>query len=389
MDRVVVVGASAAGLGVVESLRRDKYAGSIVLVGDETHLPYDRPPLSKQLLKGLWEPEKVQLRDSDQLAALDVELVLGSAAVAVDVENARVELADGTQLAYDGLVAATGVRPRPLPHADDSSDLFTIRTLDDAMRLRGALKQAKSVAVIGAGFLGAEAAAVARELGLQVHLIDILPAPMINVLGPEIAQRVAKLHRTRGINLHLGAMVASMERSGYGYQLALDVGSTVVADVVIVAIGSTPNSEWLSGTGIDITNGVLCDEYCLAAPGIAAAGDVARWYHPGIGRHVRVEHRMNATEQSRAAARSLLGDLEPFAPVSYFWTDQFDVKIQAYGECRADFDFETVDGDVDSMQFAGLYMNGTQVVGALTWNMPRAARTLRQAVIDGIAVQAS
>jgi NADPH-dependent 2,4-dienoyl-CoA reductase/sulfur reductase-like enzyme len=182
-------------------------------------------------------------------------------------------------------------------------------------------------------------------------------------------------------------MVSGLESTSRGTRVILDVGDTVDVDVIVAAIGSTPNTDWLSGSGLDITDGVVCDEFCLAAPGVAAAGDVARWYHPVIGRHVRVEHRMNATEQSHAAVRSLLGHREPFAPVSYFWTDQFDVKIQAYGECRADYVFEVVEGDVDSNQFAGLYTSGERVVGAATWNMPRAARMLRQAVVDGVAVQ--
>ena len=384
MERIVVVGASAAGLGVAEALRREGYDGNVVLVGDELHLPYDRPPLSKQLLKGEWSPDRARLRDPEALDEARLELILGSSAVRLDTASACVELADGRKVPYDGLAIATGVRPKPLPAPHDPRDVCTIRTLDDSIALGDSLRRSRSVVVVGAGFLGIETAAVAREMGLEVHVVDVLPEPMVNQLGSMLARRVARLHVEHGTHLHLGVGVGSVERTARGRRVTLSDGRVLDTDIVVVAVGSTPNVEWLAGSGLLLDNGVVCDQYCIAGDGIVAAGDVARWYHPGLGRHTRVEHRMNATEQSRAAARSLLGHREPFAPVSYFWTDQYDVKIQAYGEVGADCDVEVVEGHIEDDRFAALYYRDDITVGALTWNLPRAARILRQQVVDRV-----
>ncbi|OLT18655.1 hypothetical protein BJF78_00655 [Pseudonocardia sp. CNS-139] len=204
MERIVVVGASAAGLGVAEALRRDGHTGPVVLVGDEAHLPYDRPPLSKQVLKGEWAVERVRLRERDALDAAGVELVLGARAVGLDTGAARVALSDGSTVGYDGLVVATGVRPRPLPAPHAAAEVHTVRTLDDALALGAALRPARSVVVVGAGFLGVETAAVAREMGLSVHVVDVAAAPMAQ-LGPVVAARVARLHERHGVVLHLAS----------------------------------------------------------------------------------------------------------------------------------------------------------------------------------------
>ena len=381
-SRIVVVGASAAGLTAVETLRREGFTGRIAVVGDEPRLPYDRPPLSKQVLRGTWEPGRVALRGDDVIAGLDAEWLLGNAAIDADIGARRITLSDGRVLGYDGLVIATGVTPRRLPHGHELAGVHTLRTLDDALALRKGLLAAKSVVVIGAGFLGAEAAAVARQLGRDVTLVDPLPAPMVRQFGAQVGELVARLHTGNGVRVRCATGVTALTSdAGQVSGVNLDDGAHVAAELVLVAIGSTPNVGWLEGSGLSLGNGVECDALCQAAPGVVAAGDVASWLYPGVGR-LRVEHRMNATEQGTAAARNLLGNGIPFAPVSYYWTDQFDVKIQTYGVAGQDADFRVVAGDPANGRFAAVYGMDGRTTAALTWNMPKEARTLRRLVVE-------
>jgi 3-phenylpropionate/trans-cinnamate dioxygenase ferredoxin reductase component len=384
-SRIVVVGASAAGLTAAETLRRGGFAGEIVMVGDEDHPPYDRPPLSKQVLQGRWEPARTALRPQAALDALRCTWLLGTPAAGLDRERAVVRLGDGRELPYDKLIVATGVRARTLPYPVPPRT-FTLRSLQDAERLAAHLRPGASMAVIGGGFLGAETAAVAAGLGLSVTLIDVLEAPMVRQLGTALAARLARLHREHGVAMVFGTGVARMSDEGGRTRLHLGDGAELDADLVLVAIGSLPNTEWLAGSGLDIADGLLCDEFSMAGEEIAGAGDVARWYHPGAGRHIRLEHRMNATEQGMHAARNLLGgERRPFAPVPYFWTDQYDVKIQAYGFPGGDAEVEIVTGSLDQDRFAALYRRRGRTVGALTWNLPREARELRQLVVEELA----
>ncbi|TDU87847.1 NAD/ferredoxin-dependent reductase-like protein [Kribbella voronezhensis] len=382
LSQVVVVGASAAGLTAAEALRREGFAGELTVIGDEVHPPYDRPPLSKQILRGGWEPDRIVLRTADLLADLKASWLLGTPAAGLDPVGRKVVLADGREIGYDGLVIATGATPRRLPFGHDVAGVHLLRTLDDTLALRDGLRSAGSVAIVGAGFLGAEVAAVAREARLEVTMIDPLPAPMIRQFGAELAGLLAQLHQSRGVNLRCGVGVTALTGDdGRVTGVDLSDGSHVTADLVLVAIGAIPATTWLAGSGLSLGDGVECDQYCVAAPGIVAAGDVASWHHPGIGRR-RLEHRMNATEQATIAAKNLLGAQLPFAPVSYFWTDQYDVKLQVYGRSGDDLDFRIVAGTPTEDRFAALYGNGHHVTGALTWNLPRQARLLRTHVAN-------
>jgi 3-phenylpropionate/trans-cinnamate dioxygenase ferredoxin reductase subunit len=383
LSHIVVVGASAAGLTAAEALRREGYAGELTIVGEEARSPYDRPPLSKQILRGAWEEERIVLRSDELLADLNATWILGTAALALDPLARKVTLADGRVLGYDGIVIATGATPRRLPFGHDLAGVHLLRTLDDTLALRDGLRTAQSVAIVGAGFLGAEVAAVARELGLAVTMIDPLPAPMVRQFGAAMGSLLTQLHESKGVDLRCGTGVTALTGDGERVTgVDLSDGSHVPADLVLVAVGATPATGWLAGSGLVIGDGVECDQYCVAAPGVVAAGDVASWDHPGVGRR-RLEHRMNATEQATAAAKNLLGQEIPFEPVSYFWTDQYDVKIQVYGRSGDDLDFRIVAGDPAEGRFAALYGDGDRVTGALAWNLPRQARMLRQHVIDG------
>ncbi|WP_030946515.1 NAD(P)/FAD-dependent oxidoreductase [Streptomyces sp. NRRL S-646] len=378
MKRIVVVGASAAGLAAAETLRREGYDGALTLVGDEPHAPYDRPPLSKQVLAAEWQPERLALRPPADLAALDLDLRLGVAATGLELAERTVQLADGTQVPYDGLIVATGVRPRRLPGAG----AHVLRTLEDALLLRDRLGPGLRLVVVGAGFLGAEAAAVAWRLGAKVTLLEPAPVPLAHAVGAEIGAMLTRAHVERGVDLRCGVTVSEVTQNGG----RLADGELVEADEVLVAVGSQPNTEWLVGSGLAVGDGVVCDEYCEAARNVYAAGDVARWHNPLFGTSMRIEHRTHAAEQGMAAARNLLRPdaRKPFAPVPYFWSDQYDMKIQAYGHLRGHDEVAVVDGDLAEGRFVAAYRTGDRVRGALAVGMPpRALRPWRQAIAAG------
>jgi NADPH-dependent 2,4-dienoyl-CoA reductase/sulfur reductase-like enzyme len=300
---VVVVGASAAGLATAEALRTKGYDGRLTMVGAEWHPPCNRPPLSKQVLTGAWEPERVLLRDEAALARLDADVRLGRTAVGLSGEG--VLLDDDTRLPSDALVIATGVHPRRLP-GDDLAGVHTVRTLDDALSLHTALRGRPRVVVVGAGFLGTEIAAAARGMHLDVTLVDPGSAPLRRQVGARMSALVSETHRDHGVRLRMNTGVTGFVPSeGRVTAVALTDGTTHDADVVVVAAGTVPATEWLADSALPIGNGVECDALCRAAPGIYAAGDVASWHNPLFDRRMRVEHRLNATEQGAAVAANL------------------------------------------------------------------------------------
>ncbi|MFE1960280.1 NAD(P)/FAD-dependent oxidoreductase [Streptomyces sp. NPDC059479] len=375
MRRIVVVGASAAGLSAVETLRREGYDGTLTLVGEEPHAPYDRPPLSKQILSGEWSAKQLPLRPYDVLDGLGLDLRLGVAATGLDTADRTVRLADGSRMAYDGLIVATGVRPRRLP----GEGAHVLRTLDDALALRDRLGPGRRLVVVGAGFLGAEAAAVARKLGATVTLIEPAPVPLAQAVGHAVGQVLSQAHVEHGVDLRTGVSVEAVNEDG----VLLDGGELVEADEILVAVGSLPNTDWLADSGLTVGDGLVCDEYCAAAQDVYGAGDVARWHNPLFGVSMRIEHRTNAAEQGMAAARNLLHPdaRKPFAPVPYFWSDQYGMKIQAYGYLRGHDEVAVVDGDLAERRFVAAYRTGDRVTGALAVGMPpKAIRLWRQTV---------
>ena len=381
---IVIVGASLAGLRAAETLRREGYDGRLVLVGAESHLPYDRPPLSKEVMAGEWEPEQITLR-KQPYDDLDLDLRLSRRATRLDVTERVVELDDGETLRFDGLVVATGARPRVLPGTPALDGIFVLRTLDDCLAIRARLDRRPRVVVIGAGFIGSEVAATCRGRGLDVTVLEMLATPLERAVGPVIGDACGRLHRDHGVDLRCGVMVAGFEGAERVERVRLVDGSTIDADVVVVGVGVVPETRWLEGSGLTLEDGVVCDETCLAAPGVVAAGDVARWPNPLFdGERMRVEHWTNATEQGVAAARRLLVDdaasAEPFAPVPFVWSDQYDVKIQVVGSIRGDDEVTVADGALDERRFVALFGREGRLVGALGFSRPRIVMQYRKLI---------
>lgn len=388
LRHVVVVGASLAGLRACESLREEGFDGTITLVGAEHEIPYDRPPLSKKVLAGEWEVERIRLRKADDFESLALALRLGVRATALDTHARTLSLDDGTTVVYDGLILATGASPRRLPDQPLLAGVVELRTLADSVDLRDRIAGGTArVTVIGAGFIGLEVAATARALGCAVTVLEGAPSPLIRGLGVEMGAAVAGVHARNGVHLRCGVQVASLE--GEGGQVTgvrLGDGSLVASDVVVVGIGVAPNTQWLVGSGLTIGDGIVCDATLSAGvPGVYAAGDCARWPNAAFAgfddQEMRVEHWTNAAEQGAAAARNLLlvaggGEAEPFSSVPFFWSDQFDSRIQFVGRAHGDDEVHVFAGSTDGA-FAALYGYQGRLRGVLGVSMPRMVMPFR------------
>ncbi len=384
---VVVVGASLAGLRAVETLRQRGYDGRLVLVGEEAHLPYDRPPLSKEILQGTWDVDRLALRRApyDELA---LDLRLGRRAAALDPHAKRVELDDGSHVPYDALLVATGAAARSLPGQPALAGIHLLRSVDDSLAIRAALEREPRVLVVGAGFIGAEVAASARARGLDVVLVEPQPVPLMRGLGRAMGEVCAALHRDHGVDLRCGVSVEGFEGDGRVERALLSDGCAVDADLVVVGIGAAPATEWLAASGLALDDGVVCDARCRASiPDVFAAGDVARFQNSLFDEVMRIEHWSNAVDQGVHAAESILaaGDAKPYAHVPWFWSDQYDLTIQFAGRMRADDEMEVVAGSVAERKFAALYGRAGALVGVLAFNLPRAVRQFRKRIGAGVS----
>lgn len=368
MDRIVLVGASLAAVHAIEALRGGGYENEIVLVGRETRLPYDRPPLSKEALRS---GERLSLlRGPDWYGDLDVRLELGRSATMLRPGSRTVTLEDGHELGYDGLVLATGSDVRRLGGSLDQHICY-LRTLGDAAALYERIADARSVAIIGAGFIGLEVAATLSELGLDVTVVEVAAVPLARELGDEVGRWFRRLHERHGVRMLCGAPAVQVDRrDDHRYQVVVATGTSVVADLVVGAIGATPAVGWLRGSGVQLGDGVLCDSTLrTSAPAVVAAGDVARWYNPLFDEDMRVAHWANAAEQGRHAARTLLGEREPYAAVPYFWSDQFAAKMRFVGRTNA---ADRVDSEPqgDGSLVVTFWRQGAKI-GAVCVNAPR------------------
>ncbi|MBT95027.1 MAG: FAD-dependent oxidoreductase [Acidimicrobiaceae bacterium] len=370
-----------------ETLRSEGFDGTIHLIGDEPHLPYDRPPLSKQVLAGDWQPDRVALTTPEKNEDLSFEWHLSSKATQLNIAEKKIALDSGQTIAYDGAIIATGARCISLRMAENLQGVYTLRGLDDAIAIRSEFDNSpQNVVVVGAGFIGAEVAATARQRGLNVTMIEAAEIPFERVLGAEMGTVTADVHRDNGVNVITGTPVESFKGQTRVEKVVLGDGTELDADVVIVGIGVRPNTEWLKDSGLVIDNGVICDEKCQAGPGIVAAGDVARWPNKLFNEQMRVEHWDNAVEQGVYAARRLLHggqSMDPYAPTPWFWTDQFDRKIQLAGRTRPTDEIKVITGSVEERRFATAYGRDGKLVGILGFNRPRHVMQYKQMISEG------
>ncbi len=364
---IVIVGGGLAATRTAEQLRRSEFTGRITIVSEEGHLPYDRPPLSKEVLRQ--EVDDVALTPREFYDEKGIILRLGAAVTSLDTTAQTVTLADGTVLGYDELVIATGLVPRRIPAFPDLEGIRVLRSFDESVALREHASQAGRAVVVGAGFIGCEVAASLRSLGVEVVLVEPQPTPLASVLGEEIGELVSRLHRAEGVDVRTGIGVAEVRGDQHVEQVVLDDGTELTADLVVVGIGSRPATEWLEGSGVEVDNGVICDEAGrTSAPNVWALGDVASW-RDATGHQARVEHWSNVADQARVVVPAMLGqDVPDVVVVPYFWSDQYDVKIQCLGEPEATDTVHLVEDD--GRKFLAYYERDGVVVGVVGGGMP-------------------
>jgi NADPH-dependent 2,4-dienoyl-CoA reductase/sulfur reductase-like enzyme len=373
MQTLAIIGASLAGLSAARAARAHGFAGRLVIIGQEPERPYDRPPLSKDFLLGRLSERDLFLETSDD--GLEAQWLLGTRAVALDGAARTVTLEDGQSISADGMVIATGAGAREIPGIAGMANVFTLRSIGDARGLAAEMGPGRSLVVIGAGFIGAEVASAARSLGMQVTMVSASTVPFTGPFGEDAGRMLAGLHRAAGVDLVCGQAVETFHtRDGRVSGVQLSGGRHIAADVVVVGIGATPSTEWLAGSGLALSDGILCDASGRTSiPGIVAAGDCAAWFDPVEGRHHRSEHWTAALEQSGIAVSTLL-DGPPSAELRkapYFWSDQHGVKIQFAG-CRSGADRVHIEaGDRASCNILAVYYRGEAPVAVLGMNQPR------------------
>ena len=369
----VIVGASVAGGRAAETLRAEGFDGRIVLIGEEAELPYERPPLSKGVLIGNDEPSVVHLHDRSWYDEQSIELRLGVRAQRIDVAGHEVELADATRIGYDKLLLATGssVRRLRVPGGDLDGVLY-LRTLADSNRLRESFTAGRRVVVVGAGWIGLEAAAAARTRGADVVVVEPQPTPLHAVLGPEMGELFADLHRDNGVEFRFGRSVREIRGDGTTVTgVLVDDGTELPADVVVVGVGIAPNTELADAAGLEVADGVVTDaKLQTSAPDVFAAGDVARWHSPLYDRPIRVEHWSNAHDGGPAAARSMLGAADAYDAVPFFFSDQYDLGMEFGGDLGPDgYDHLVIRGDTKAREFVAFWLRAGRVVAGMNVNV--------------------
>ncbi|MGW0042807.1 NAD(P)/FAD-dependent oxidoreductase [Rhodococcus sp. NPDC003348] len=389
VGRIVIVGAGLAGLRTAEELRRAGHTGDITLVGEEAHLPYDRPPLSKDVVRG--ENDDVTLKPAEYYDELNVELRLGARARSVNPAARSVSFEDGTSLDYDHLVIATGLTPRRIPGLPELDGVHVLRTLDDSRALRADLVAGRTGLVVGAGFIGCEVAASMRARGLDVVLVEPQPTPLASVLGEQVGALVARLHTDEGVDVRTGVGLESLHGDSRVTGAVLGDGTEVAADVVVVGIGSNPVTGWLDDSGVELADraaggGVLADETGRTSdPNVWVVGDVASWRQPE-GDQRRVEHWNNVGEQAKVLAHTLVTGAAPEAApqVPYFWSDQYNIKIQALGEPSGTDTVHIVRDD--GRKFLAYYERDGQLVAVVGGGLPGAVMKMRAKISGRVPI---
>ena len=384
---IVIVGAGHAGGRAAEALRAAGHTGRVTLVGSEKHPPYERPPLSKELLAGSIEHAKTYLNPEAFYTEKDITLQLGTTVGAIDRKGQRLELHDGDTIPYDALLLTTGARARKLPlPGGDGQRVFYLRDIDDSLALRAKLTEGVRLAVLGAGFIGLEVAATAKKRGAQVTVLELAPHPLARVAAPEIGQYLATLHRAKGVDLQTGVKVTAIEDTGKELRIMLDGGAPVIADYAAIGIGAQPNVELAQAAGIETRDGIIVDEFGRSSdPAVFAAGDVTRHLNPLLGRHVRLEAWQNAQNQGIAVAKAMAGGEQPFAEVPWFWTDQYETNLQMAGAPDR-WDRVVFRGAPTDPGFTLFQLLDGKVVAAVTVNNARDMRFGRMLIQSGKVV---
>lgn len=370
---VVIVGASVAGVAVADGLRAKGYGDTVTLVDAEPHLPYDKPPLSKQALASDWDPGRGLLRPAEHYSEKRIDLVLGRRATRLHSESRSVVLADGTTLTADDVVLTPGVRARRLRDEFMMPGVFAIRTAADSAAVRRALADRPRVVIVGGGFIGAETAAAAASMGLDVTVVEMLDKPFLTVFGPDVADAMAQWHTRAGVRLECGVGVAKLEGEDRVQRVVLADGRALSADLVVLGLGAEPAVDWLAGSGVELDDGIVCDQFGHTnVPGVWAGGDAASWLDPPAGRHVRVEHWTTAKEHGSAIAHNIATGVgkpgtvpKTAGPVPYFWSDQYGTRVQFLGTSIGHDQTHVVHGALDDDSFVVLYGRHGRLIGAL------------------------
>ncbi len=387
---LVIVGGGLAGAKTAEALRERGFTGRVTLIGDESHRPYERPPLSKGYLMGTAERSSVFVHDDEFYAGHDIELRLGASVTDLDRVAHTVGLTGGERLHYDKLLLATGAQPRALPiPGGDAGGVHYLRSLDDSDRLRLLIAPGVKLTVIGAGWIGLEVAAAARQAGAEVTVVEAAEQPLLRVLGPEIGAVFAELHRGQGVELRLQTLTNRITTTaGRATGVELHDGSRIDADAILVAVGVEPRTRLAEQSGLKISNGVVTDETLTSSdPDILAAGDVANAYHPLLGTHVRVEHWANALKQPKTAAATMLGEAAFYADLPYFFTDQYDLGMEYVGYVEpGGYDQVVIRGDLRARQFIAFWLSGGRVLAGMNVNVWDVVDDIKVLISSGVKV---
>lgn len=385
MERVLILGAGQTAAAAARTLRRRGFDGGVTLVGEEPHPPYQRPPLSKEYLQGEGERESLFLLSERWCADNDIELRLGVRATRLDPDERKVELADGTHLRGDPVLFATGGRPQRLPGLVGER-VYYLRTVEDCDCIRPLLAPGRRIVVLGAGFLGSEVAACARTLGAEVTLVEMLGNPLEGVLGAELGEVCADIHRRHGVDVRTGQAVESVTQGGESVVVRTTSGAAIEADALVVGAGMVPNAEVAEAAGIEVAGGIVVDEYCRTSRGgVFAAGDVANHFHPLFGRHLRVEHFDNANKHGAAAAKNMAGRETVFNDPHWFWSDQYDLNLQHVGDPQRRKDL-VVRGSLEGLDFIAFGLEGGVVRSAFSVERGSELALARELVVDQVCV---
>ena len=386
----VIVGAGLAGGGAATTLREEGFDGRVVLIGAEPRPPYERPPLSKEYLRGESPFEQALFRPPDFYGENDIETRLGVRLTRVDATEKVVDLDDEESVPYDALLVATGARNRRIPISGlDLEGIYDLRTVADCDRIRAEISPGHKAVVVGMGFIGSEVAASLRQSGVEVTVVDRNTVPLRRVLGEEVGRVVEEIHRDHGTELIFEDRVAAFEGTGRVGRVTTQRGHRIECDFVVVGLGVEPVTDTLAGTGVEIDNGVLVDEHCrTSVEGIYAAGDIANHYHPVFRRHIRVEHWQNALKQGPAAGRNMLGKNEPYEEIPWFWSDQYEHNIQ-YAGYHTEWDELVVRGSTEEQNFVAFYRKNGLILAAVAVNRRRDLRRSIPLIRDQVEIPAS